>query len=54
MAVSSRDDVSRNTISNCFRHCGFFRAKCSMEEIDDSYNEFKQIESQYKAIVKEF
>jgi hypothetical protein len=35
MAVSSLDDVSRNTISNCFRHCGFFRAKCSMEEIDD-------------------
>jgi hypothetical protein len=53
MAVSSWDHVSRSTIWNCFRHCGFFRAKCSMEEIDDGYNEFKQIETQYKAIVKD-
>jgi hypothetical protein len=48
IAVSSWDDASRKTISNCFRHCGFFRAKCSMEEKDDGSNEFKQIESQLR------
>jgi hypothetical protein len=41
------------TLSNCFRHCGFFIAKCSLEAKDEKYDVFKQIESQFKAIVKE-
>ena len=31
----------------------FFTAKCSLEAIDEEYDEFKLIESQFKAIVKE-
>jgi hypothetical protein len=53
MAVASWNDVSSKTVSTCFRHCGFFTAKCSLEAIDEEYDEFKQIESQFKAIVKE-
>jgi hypothetical protein len=53
MAVAPWNDVSNKTVSNCFRHCGFFTAKCSLEAIDEEYDELKQIESQFKAIVKE-
>jgi hypothetical protein len=34
-------------------NCGVFRAKCSVEVIDDDYKEFKQIENQFNTIVKE-
>ena len=53
MAVSSCEDVSSKKISNCFRHCGFFRAKCSNEIMDEEYDEFKQKAVHFKTIVKE-
>lgn len=51
MAVASWNDVSNKPLSNCFRDCGFFTAKSSLEAIEGKYDEFKQIESQFKAIV---
>ena len=32
MAVKSWEEVSSTTISNCFRHCGFYKAKVRIEE----------------------
>ena len=34
MLKAAWDDLSPSTISNCFRHCGFFEAKCSTEPIE--------------------
>jgi hypothetical protein len=28
MAISSWDQKEKSTISNCFLHCGFYKAKC--------------------------
>jgi hypothetical protein len=53
MAVSLWGDVTSKTISNCFRHCGFYRPKCSIEVIDNEYDEFKLIDEQFKRVVKE-
>ena len=41
MAYLAWEELNQKTISNCFRHCGFFKAKClSQEIIDTSYDEF--------------
>ena len=43
----------RTTISNSFRHCGFYRAKCSTkhELTDESYDEFANIKPMFHNIV---
>jgi hypothetical protein len=51
MAVESWSDVKQTTISKCFRHCGFYKSKCLVEVVDDSYNEFNQIKITYNSIV---
>ena len=50
MAVSSWNDLTYQTI-NCFRHCGFYKAKCREEEIDTAYDEFAQIKQSFLKIV---
>ena len=46
MAFEAWGDLNSKTITNCFRHCGFYRAKCITEEIiDPEYDEFNLIKS---------
>ena len=51
MAVSAWSDLSSTTISNCFRHCGFFKAKCLDETFDSGYDEYDVIRTQFNNIV---
>ena len=51
MAVSAWSDLSSTTISNCFRHCGFLKAKCLDEAFDHEYDEFNVIRGQFNNIV---
>jgi hypothetical protein len=52
MAVLSWGDVTSKKISNCLRHFGFYRSKCSIEVIDNEYEEYKLIDEQFKRVVK--
>jgi hypothetical protein len=38
MACNACSDLSTATISNCFRHCGFYRAKCRTESVGIEFN----------------
>ena len=51
MAVSSWSYLSSSTISNCFRHCGFFKAKCLDETFDPDYDEYNVLKSQFNNII---
>ena len=51
MAVASWEDVQVSTVSNCFRHCGFYKAKCLVEAIDAEYDEYKDIEAKFNSII---
>ena len=48
MCCSSWDDVKKETISNCFRHIGFFQAKCSTEPVENAeINELKELTTEF-------
>lgn len=44
--------MKQETVSNCFRHCGFFRAKCreEPEEIEIKSNEYDELVSEFNLI----
>ena len=51
MAFEAWGDLNSKTITNCFRHCGFYRAKCITEEIiDPEYDEFNLNKSKFDLI----
>ena len=53
MAYAAWDELNPKTISNCFWHCGFYRAICLREEvIDNEYNEFNLLKSNFENIVQ--
>jgi hypothetical protein len=46
------NELNPRAISNCFRHCGFYKAKCVREEIiDPDYNEFNSLKSDFEIII---
>ena len=52
MALAAWDELNPTTISNYFRHCGFYKAKCLRKEIIDSdYNEFNLLKSNFEILV---
>ena len=52
MALAAWDELNPTTISNYFRHCGIFKAKCLRKEIIDSdYNEFNLLKSNFEILV---
>ena len=52
MAYAAWNELNPTTITNCFRHCGFYKAKCIREEIiDPDYDEFNLLKSDFEIIV---
>ena len=51
MAHAACDELNPTTITNCLRHCGFYRAKCLREEIIDPYDEFSLLKSNFEVII---
>jgi hypothetical protein len=48
MAYAAWNELNPTTITNCFRHCGFYKAKCIREEIiDPDYDEFNLLKSDF-------
>ena len=51
------NNISKDTISNCFRHCDFFRAKCSSESFEPllqeiySNDEFENISQFFSNLI---
>ena len=56
MCCSSWDEIKKDTISNCFHHTGFFKAKCSEETLEkfDSEDEHYKLSQEFNRIFPEF
>ena len=51
MLCSAWNEVKKETISNCFRHCGFFQAKCLEEPLENEIScEFNELKTEFKLI----